>query len=142
MSQWLLACSLPRQMDQFKRMTITESLQQWCRRRGCKRTPKSFDLVKTFAKTLKISANSLKIRANWRPRALIRKNSAQNHMKTFVFRGHPKYGLHEKIFVHEVAQDFSGKFGEVRAKLLIAPPKFACSCTYALQRCLSIPDRS
>jgi len=37
---------------------------QWCRRRGCrecKRTPKSFDLLKIRAKSLKIRAKSLKI---------------------------------------------------------------------------------
>jgi len=38
--------------------------RQWCRRlgcRGCKRTPKSFDLLKIQAKSLKIWAKSLKI---------------------------------------------------------------------------------
>jgi len=34
---------------------------QWCRRRGCKRTTKSFDLSKIRAKSLKIWAESLKI---------------------------------------------------------------------------------
>jgi len=34
---------------------------QWCRRCGCKRTPKSFDLSKIRAKSLKIRAKSLKI---------------------------------------------------------------------------------
>ena len=42
-------------------------LYQWCRRRGysgCKRTPKSFDLLKTWAKSLKIWAKSLKSEQN------------------------------------------------------------------------------
>jgi len=40
---------------------------QWCRRRGCrwcKRTPKSFDLVETRLKSLKIRAKSVKTFAN------------------------------------------------------------------------------
>jgi len=34
---------------------------QWCRRRGCKHTPKSFELLKIWAKSLKIWAKSRKI---------------------------------------------------------------------------------
>jgi len=34
---------------------------QWCRRRGCKQTPKSYDLSKIQAKSLKMWSNALKI---------------------------------------------------------------------------------
>ena len=43
--------------------------------------------------------------------------------KTF-FGGHPKKGLHDlwgKKFVSTVAQNFSGKFGKIRAKILRIP---------------------
>ena len=51
----------------FLRRTTQKRLAihtHWCRRRGCrgcKRTPKSFDLLKIWAKSLKIWAKSLKI---------------------------------------------------------------------------------
>jgi len=38
-------------------------LRQWFRRRGCKNTPNSFDLVKIREKFLKIRAKSVEIRA-------------------------------------------------------------------------------
>jgi len=41
--------------------------KQWCRRRVCKRTPKSFDLLKIRAKSLEILAKSLKIWAKMAP---------------------------------------------------------------------------
>ena len=55
--------------------------EQWCRRWGCRRNPRSFDLsknrakslkiwaktMKMFAKYLKIWTNYLKIRQKWRP---------------------------------------------------------------------------
>jgi len=97
-------------------------LHHWCRKRGCKRTPKSFDLVKIREKSLKIRekfveiwtkslkafTKSLKMWAN--PSWKDEQNGAQNNMKSFFWRS-----LSFMDF-------FSGKFGRIRAKIL-RPPK-------------------
>jgi len=77
--------------------TTLGSSNQWCRRRGFKRTPKSFDLSKIWAKSLK---NVGKMYENVRKILVILvklpenidKNGAlrgENPMQTF-FGGHPK----------------------------------------------------
>jgi len=107
-------------------------------RRGCKRTSKSFDVVKIWAKFLKIG----KIRRNlWKPWKTpenlgklpenvakmasnvlwfekIGHKRVQNHMKTFFYS---KNGHHEKIFAQMWSKIFSGTFEEIRAKILRAP---------------------
>jgi len=107
----------------------------WCRRRGSKHTPKSFDLVKiwaeslkiraksvkTFAKSLKIWTNSLKIRAKIEPYVLLfEKNGdqrVQNHMKTFFVEV-----ILETCVIKKSPKNFSGKFGKIGRKSF-APPK-------------------
>jgi len=109
---------------------------QWCRRRGCrwcKRTPKSFDLVETRLKSLKIRAksvktfaNSLQLRAKMAPNVCDLKEIAPNVLsfekmapkitrRRFFFGGHPKCSLHAQ------KNNFSGKFEEIRAKILRTP---------------------
>jgi len=74
---------------------------QWCRRRGCKRTPKSFDLSKIRAKSLKIWAKPLNIwakflktRAEMVPNVVClqkwRSTFAGKHMKSSFWRSHQK----------------------------------------------------
>jgi len=62
---------------------------------GCKRTPKSFDLLKIWATPLKIWVKSPKIRAkNGAQRCLTSENNTQrlqkNTIKTFSWRSHQK----------------------------------------------------
>jgi len=51
-------------------VTCALGLAQWCRRRVCKRTIKSFDLLKIRAKSLNILTKSLKILAKMPPNAV------------------------------------------------------------------------
>jgi len=44
---------------------IKQNRYQWCRKQECKRTPKSFDLLKIWAKSLKNWAKSLNIWAKF-----------------------------------------------------------------------------
>jgi len=44
-------------------------------------------------------------------------------MKIF-FGSHPENGRHEKLFAQKVAQNFSGTFGKIRAKILCTPKNF------------------
>ena len=106
----------------------------WCRRCGCKRILKSFDLVKyllkslkiwaksveTFATFLKIWANSFKIQSKMAPNMLwFEKMAPKSHVidiLLFFFWGDPKYGLHA---IHKKwLKIFSGKFGIIRAKIV------------------------
>jgi len=110
---------------------------QWCRRRefrGCKRTPKSFGWSQIRAKSLKIRAKSLKLWTKFlkiwvKPLKILEKmatnvcRKTQKHMKTF-FGGHTKKGLHNlcgRICRQKLYKNFSGKFGEIRAKILRTP---------------------
>ena len=135
------------------------SCGQGCRRRGrrgCKRTPKSFGLVKIWAKPLEIRAKSGEIwlksvktfakipenlgkvpentSKNGAQHLLIWKNGAQGALN---WRNGTQYGLHEKIFAHEVVQKF---FGQVwnSGKNLSHPQKLACSYTYGCSHSLHI----
>jgi len=57
----------------------------------------------------------------------------ENHIKTF-FWGHSKNDLCvRKCSQKELPENVSSKFGEIRAKNLSHPQKFACSCTYELR---------
>jgi len=113
---------------------------QWCRRRGCKCTPKSYDLLKIRAKSLKmltkilkILTKSLKIRtkslnilekflkiwAKWRPTLFDfkkwRPRFAEKQVKTIFGGSHHKNGrqkLHDNFFV---------KFAKLWAKILCTP---------------------
>jgi len=49
------------------------------------------------------------------------KNCPLNHTKATFCGGRSKNGLHEKIFAQKLAQNFSGNFGKIRAKILHAP---------------------
>ena len=122
-------------------MPFRHTMEQGCRRQGCrwcKLTPKSFDLmeiwaksveiwgksVKTFTKSLKIWENSLNIRAKMAPNVVwFEKNDAQhlqNYMKTF-FGGYPKNGLYGKTFAQKVAQNFFGQVWRNLGKNLLHP---------------------
>ena len=94
--------------------------QQWFRRRrcrGCKRTPKCFDLLKIRAKSLKTWAKPLKIWAKRRPRFAVKQ------LKT-IFWGHPT-----KTVSNCCNDSFLGKCGQKS----FAPPKFPCCYTYVMQ---------
>ena len=91
---------------------------QWCRKRGCRRTHKSFDLVKFLAK-------SVEIRAKMAPKMLwFENNGAQNRMK-ISFGGNPKYGLIRKFSHKKWPKHLSGKCGEIQAKII-----HSCSSAY------------
>ena len=62
--------------------------KEWCRRRGYKRTLKSFDLSKIQAKTRNVKAISLKIRAKMAPNVVwlqkMEPTSAEKQTQTFL----------------------------------------------------------
>ena len=108
---------------------------QWCRRRGCrgcKRTPKSFDLstireksTKRFAKYLKFWANYLQI---WIKMALnvvsflkIGAQRGKNHMKTPFWRS-SQNDLCRRKYSHRVALKLWASLGKFGQKSF-APPK-------------------
>jgi len=93
---------------------------QWCRRQGAS-APLKVLICWNFA------LNPWKSWQKWHPTLFDfikwRPTFAEKHKKT-VFRGHPKKGLHDlwgKRFVGKVAQNFSGTFGKIRAKILHTP---------------------
>jgi len=120
----------------FAYMPFRHTMEQGCRRQGCrwcKLTPKSFDLmeiwaksveiwgksVKTFTKSLKIWENSLSIRAKMAPNVVwFEKNDAQhlqNYMKTFFWRLSQKRSLWENIRTKSGPEFFRAslaKFGQ------------------------------
>ena len=91
--------------------------------------PKSLDLPKIWAESLKIWAKSRKIRAKMAPNvALTSKNDAHRLQKNTwspFLEVRPKKGLHDlcgRKSVGEVAQKLFGqKFGEIRVKILRTP---------------------
>jgi len=98
----------------------------WYRNRGCKRTPKNFDLSKIRAKSLKSWA---KMAANVVWFQQMAPNISRKHMKTF-------FGCHTKkryswsvIFVEKFCRECPTKlFGQVwenSVKNLLHPQKFA-----------------
>jgi len=105
--------------------TKCDTTEQWCRRRGWKRspeTPKSFDLVKIWRKPLEIWA---KMAPNvvW-----FEKNGTQrlqNHMKTFFWK--PSHSLRSAL--EHVVRVNLGKNPS-------HPQKIACFYTYGV-RCFS-----
>ena len=128
---------------------------QWCRRRGCKCTPKSFDLLKIWANLLKsgdnpqkfgrISKNLGKILESpgksGTQRCLTSKNGAQllqkKHMKTWFFWGHIKKSLHDFCGRKFVGKSCTNRvlFRQVwenSGKNPSQPQKCACSYSYAL----------
>jgi len=79
---------------------------------------------------VKIRANSLKIREKLCPECFDWKKMVPQITWRPFFRGHPKNGLHEKIFAQEVAQNFFGRVWGNSGKNLLHPQKFACSYTH------------
>ena len=84
--------------------------------RGCKRTPKSLDLLKMWAKALKIWVKMVPNVVSfkkWGPMF------AWKHVRPY-FRGYTKkkssWSLWEKIYRQKWHKNFSGKFGKIRAK--------------------------
>jgi len=112
-------------------ITVEVALAVVCSK--CKRTPKSFDLVKIRVKSLNLGKLPASTGKNGAQVLRFQKNGAQrvqNLLHEDLFGGHPKNGRHEKIFVHEVVQK-SGKFGQKS----FAPPKIClllhlCSLTF------------
>ena len=93
---------------------------QWCRRQGAS-APLKVLICWNFA------LNPWKSWQKWHPTLFDfikwRPTFAEKHKKT-VFGGHPKWGLHDlwgTRFVGKVAQNFSGKFWKIRAKILRTP---------------------
>jgi len=122
---------------------------QWCRNlgcRACKSTPKSFDLLKIWAKSLKmlakilkiwakslkirikslnIQAKSLKIWEKWRPTLFDfkkwRPRFAEKQVKTIFWGPHHKNGR-QKLY-----DNFFGKFGKIWIKILCTPKDLLAS---------------
>ena len=95
--------------------------------------PQNFDVVKIWAKSLKIWGESADIQAqavktHSKLYENTGKNGAQNYTKTF-FGGHPNNSLHEKTFEQQVAQKFLGLVWENSGKNPSHPQKFDCSYT-------------
>ena len=136
------------------------NMKQWCRRRGCKRTPKRFDLSKIRAKSIKIWVKSLgkyhensgKIPENLDKfpenpgknsvqRCLTSKNGAQCLQKNtrrplFLGRSHQK-----EVFVIFVRENLQAKvvkklFGQIWENSVKNPShlqKFVCLYTYGMK---------
>jgi len=86
--------------------------------RGARASPKSFDLSKSWAKSLKIWAKSLNPGKNGAQRLL------KKHMGRPFFGIHTKKGIRDlcgRKFVGKVAQKFFRQFGKIRAKILRTP---------------------
>jgi len=98
--------------------------------RGCKLTPKSFHLLKIWAKALKVR---VKIAPNVVRLQKMAPKICINTRENLFLEVTPKTGLHDlygrKFVGKSCPKNFSGKFGEIKAKSF-AHPKFACSCTY------------
>ena len=111
---------------------------QWCMRRGCRgcnRTPKCIDLVKIWAKSLKIQAKSMEIWAMWKssrnPWKSVQtpKKYAQKWRPTCfdLIKMAPNVLWFEKMWPkitwtsHKWPKNFSGNFGEIRAKIFRTP---------------------
>ena len=105
---------------------------QWCRRRGCKRTIKSFDLVKIRAKSLKIRekpvktfAKSLKIWTEMPPNVVwLEKKwfpTFSESYEDFFWRPSQTKVCLRKCSHKKWPKRFSGKFGEIRAKIFRTP---------------------
>ena len=129
---------------------ININSMQWCRRRGCKRTYKSFDLSKSWAKSLKIWAKSLKIwlkslkiwaksfkiRAKMAPNVVLLPKMALNVCRKTQLR--PIWRSHQKqVFMFFVGENLWAKgqklFGKIwrnSGKNPAHPQNFACSYTY------------
>ena len=121
---------------------------QWYRRKGCRCTPKSFDLSKIREKYLKICAKSLKIREKslnilaksrqkWHPSLFDfkrwRPTFAEIQVKTFFGRHTKKrssWSLWENICSQKSHNNVSGKFGENPGKYPSHPQTCACSYNY------------
>ena len=110
--------------NDFCYSAVAHILTHWCRRRGCrecKHTPKSFDLVKTLAKSFKRRAKSL---------------------KTFINSVKVWAKLAPNIFWFE--KNLRPVFGEVcenSGKNHSHPQKFTCSYTYVLTPSVNLAFR-
>jgi len=79
-----------------KPICISHLAVQWCRRQGCKRTPKSFDLSKNWTKSLKIWA---KMTPNVIWLQKMAPNVWRNTNEYLYFGGRTKNGLCGRKFV-------------------------------------------
>jgi len=111
-----------------KQLHESES-NQWCRRRGCKRTPKSFDLVKipenpgklckNLGKFLKTLPKSLQ---KWRPTWFDLKKRRPTLAES-----------HEDLFLEVISKMWTQVFGQLwgnTGKNPSHPQNLACSYTY------------
>ena len=137
-----------------------DARDQWCRRRGCKRTPKSFDLSKIRAKSLKIWEESLKNRQNlWKLHAKMATNvvwlqkMATNicrkiNVGLLFWRSHQKrssWSLWEKICRQKSHNNFfgqvwgnSGKNPRTPKNLLAPTPMAGAVDPFAYPLCTSL----
>jgi len=85
---------------------------------GCSRTPKSFDLLKIRAKSLKIWAKlPLKLVCFQKLAPNVCRKNTKTH-EDFLFEVLSKKDLREKFCRHMSYKKLFGKFGEIRAKTL------------------------
>jgi len=125
-----MKCKDPQQQGLFLiRCLLWGYCNLWCRRRGCTRTPRSFDLSKIRENLGKICENlrkilvnlgiSLKIQAKMAPS--VRRITWKWHLEVI-----PKKSLHNpwgRKYPHKkLPENFSAKFREIRAKSIL-PPK-------------------
>ena len=80
---------------------VVHILTHWCGRRGCKHTPKSFDLVEFLAKSFKSRAKSLK--------------TFTNSVKVWAKMA-PNI-----VWFEKTCAQFLGKFVRIRAKIIRTP---------------------
>jgi len=124
---------LGEKLRQFEVDVTAITLKHWCRRRGCrgcKHTPKSFDLSKIQRKSLKIWAKTLQIRAKMAPDVAwfqkLTHTVCKKHIKTFLFflEVIPKKGLHDFVgenLWQKYHKSFWGMFEEILAKIFYTP---------------------
>jgi len=110
--------------------TVVKSSSAWGGVQGLQAHPKKFSFAENLGKSPESPGK------NSAQRCSAAKNGAQDlHKYTWKpFSGvTPKTGLHDlygrKFVGKSCPKNFSGKFGEIKAKSF-AHPKFACSCTY------------
>ena len=94
-------CSHPRRCGEWWVIDKT----QWCRRRGCRCTPKSFDLVKIRAKSVKTFAKYLKIWTKLAP------NVCRCTWRPAFFGGHPGRRSFEKCLHKKCSKSFGQVWG-------------------------------
>jgi len=129
---WKRFCYCKHQFLIFQYLFLQDSWCHWCsRRRGCKRIPKTFDLVKILEKSLNPGKNQWKFGQNvWK--------RSQNHCMCFDWTNTaPKFKV--QTFFLEVRFLFRsfllGKLGKIWAKMVLQVCLYLKKCAQHEKKC-------